>query len=136
MIRDILIKDLGWKLFSLFLAVMIWVTVHKILLDSRTAEDVDAPRTNIYDNLPVQIVSEKADVQDFRVAPATVQVSVSGPREAVDQLKASQIHPTVNLTDVVITSDLHCPVEVSAPPHITITLIKPAKVAIVPPQGK
>jgi len=132
MIRDLFIKDLGWKLFSLFLALVIWVTVHKILLGSRAEEDAAGARTVTYDNLPVQIVSEKADVHEFHATPATIKVTVSGPAEVMDQLQASQIHATVDLSDVLITRDLHCQVEVSCPPRITITLVNPAKVSVVP----
>ena len=133
MIRDVFIKDLGWKLFSLFLAVMIWVTVHKILPGSRAEEDAIGPRNVTYDNLPVDIVSEKADVHEFRASPQTVKVTASGPPEIMAQLKASQIHAAVNLTDVTITRDLHCPVDVSAPPRITLTQVTPAQVVILPP---
>ena len=50
--RDWVTKDLGWKLFSLFLAVGIWLTVHKIYEEPKAAT---GPVT--FGNLPVLVVS-------------------------------------------------------------------------------
>jgi len=67
--RDLFIKDWGWKLLSLILAAGIWLTVHKII-DPKNTDASAAGSTFTYDNLPVTVVSAVADVHGCRVIPA------------------------------------------------------------------
>jgi YbbR domain-containing protein len=126
--RDWVTNDLGWKLFSLFLAVAIWLTVHKIYEEPKAAT---GPVT--FGNLPVLVVSAASDVRDFRVAPLTVKVTVSGSAEDLARLQADQVHAVVNLTGIGPERDLHLPVEVSAPPGVTLVSVDPAKVGVIAP---
>ena len=82
------------------------------------------------------VVSASADVRDFRVAPTTVKVTVSGPGDIMDKLQANQVLVTADLTGLQLDGDLHRPVAVSAPPGVTIISVDPAKVAIIPPPPK
>src|SRR5271155_760486 len=105
--RDLFTKDLGWKLLSLFLAVVIWLTVHRLLAEPGNSTATASGSTVTYDNLPVQIVSATADVHDFRVAPTTVRVTVSGSEEIMSKLQADQIRAVVDITDIQPDGDLH-----------------------------
>jgi YbbR domain-containing protein len=136
--RDWVTKDLGWKLFSLFLAVSIWLTVHKIYEEPKPATGTAAGDTVTFGNLPVRVVSAAADVRYFRVAPLTVKVTVSGSAEDMAKLQADQVHAVVNLTDIGPERDLHVPVEVSAPPGVTLVSVDPTKVGVIvpPPPNK
>src|ERR1039458_2719699 len=95
--RDWVTKDLGWKLFSLFLALAIWLTVYKIYEEPKTASGSAVGNTVTFGNLPVRVASTASDVRDFRVAPLTVKVTVSGSAEAMAKLQADQVHAVVNL---------------------------------------
>ena len=131
---DWMTKDFWWKLFSLVLAVVIWVTVYKI----REEPVVPAAVTGVpltYGSLPVLVFSAASDVRDFRVQPATVSVKVSGPADVMAVLQANQIHPVVDLTDITGKRNLKRRVEVSTPPGVTLVSVEPAEVGIVfPPQ--
>ena len=133
-LRDWITKDFGWKLFSLFLAVAIWLTVHKIYEEPRAASGPAAGSTVTFDNLPVLVVSSASDVRNFRVAPGTVAIKVSGSPEVIADLQASQIHAMVDLTDVQSAGDLRRRVDVSTPPGVTLMTVNPNQVdVIVPP---
>jgi len=131
--RDWITKDSAWKLFSLFLAVAIWLTVHKIYEEPRNSSGTAAGSTVTFNNLPVLIVSTAADVHNFRVAPTTVKVTVSGSAEVMARLQAEQLRAVVDLTDIESARDLHRVVEVSAPPGVTFVSVDPARVAVIPP---
>jgi YbbR domain-containing protein len=127
--RDWLTKDLGWKVFSLFLAVFVWLTVYKI------REEPGIPATpgieKIYGNLPVHLLSATADVRNYRVAPETVAVTVSGPPNAVAVLQADQIHAVANLTGIESSHNLRRQVEVSTPAGMTLVSVDPPEVGVV-----
>ena len=131
---DWMTKDFWWKLFSLVLAVAIWLTVYKI----REAPVVPAAVAGVpltYGSLPVLVVSAASDVRDFRVLPGTVAVKVSGPAEVMAVLQANQIHPVVDLTDITAARNLKRRVEISMPPGVTLVSVEPAEVGILfPPQ--
>jgi YbbR domain-containing protein len=126
--RDSLTNDIGWKIFSVFLALVIWLTVHRIYEEPGAA--TSRARENTYSDLPVLIVSESADVHDFRVVPATVSVTVSGPPEAMSTLQANEIRATVDLTT---GKELRRKVEISTPPNVTLVSVEPSHVSVIAP---
>src|SRR5471030_2811763 len=129
--RDWLTKDIGWKIFSAILALVIWLTVHKIYEEPGAA--TARTRDIIYGDLPVLVVSESADVHDFRVVPATVSVTVSGSPEAMSTLQANEIRATVDLTT---GKELRRKVEISTPPNVTLVSVEPSRVSVILPTSK
>jgi YbbR domain-containing protein len=134
--RDFFLKDLGWKLLSLFLAIGIWLTVHNILTEEVAPAKPDTQRTNIYSNQPVRIVSMKSDVHLYRVAPDEVTVILTGPANLMSDLQSSQIRAEVDLSNTNESQrDWWRPVQVSPPPGITLIEVQPARVNVIPPPG-
>ena len=128
--RELFIKDWGWKLFSLLLAAAIWLMVHRILQESPTNA---APTGATYAGLPVSIVSASADVRDYRLLQPTVTVTVRGSPEAVGKLQANQVHATVDLTDTSTVNTVRQRVEVSVPASITVVSIIPENIGVIAP---
>src|SRR5450432_2265614 len=112
--RDLFIKDWGWKLLSLLLAADIWWTVHKII-DPRNTAISSTASTLTYGNLQVLVVATAEDVHDYRVVPGVVSVTVSGSSDAIAVLQANQIRATVDLTDIQAARDVKRGVDVSVP---------------------
>jgi YbbR domain-containing protein len=134
--RDLFIKDWGWKLFSLLLAVTIWFTVHRILQESILPSGTAGLNSVTYGNLAVDVVSTKADVHEYHPLQSTVTVTVSGAPEAIGKLQANQIHAIVNLDDLEGVNTAKQRVEVSVPAGITVVSIKPESIGVIAPPPK
>ncbi len=77
--RDLLTKDLGWKIFSVALAIIIWLTVQTIRHEVATgAAPLSATMTRTFEKLPVIVVSAAADVRAVKVNPEFAQITVDG----------------------------------------------------------
>jgi YbbR domain-containing protein len=131
--RDLFTRDLGWKLFSLFLAAAIWFTVNRILHEASLPPPDLNTSAQTYDNLPITVVSAAADVHDFRVTPLVVKVTVTGAAETLKTIQADEIHAIVNLTGADLGREEHLPVEIYAPTNVTVTGIDPARVLVIMP---
>ena len=133
-LRDIVTKDLGWKIFSVALATAIWLTVQAISADAaKRINPQNGMMTRTFEGVPVLVVSNEAAVREFKVNPRVVQITVSGKPETVGALDPKQIHAIVNLAAGEGLPDLKKRVDVSIPPGITLLSALPAEVHIAPP---
>jgi len=80
----------------------------------------------------VLVVSAASDVRDFRVAPLTVKVTVSGSAEDMARLQADQVHAVVNLTDIGRNGICICRWKFP-PARVTLVSVDPPKVGVIVP---
>lgn len=133
-LRDIVTKDVGWKLFSVMLALAIWLIVHAISADSgNRINPLNGSMTHTFQSVPVLAVSSVGDMRAFKVSPGAVQVTVSGKPEAINALETKQLHALVDLTELESARDWKKRVDVSAPPGITVISTVPTDVTVVVP---
>ncbi len=114
------------------MAVGIWLTVrHESEAQVETPSDL---RSNTYNNVLIQPVSANADVQQARITPQIVTVTVSGSPETINQLQGDQIHAFVDLSSLNSAENLPRNIEISLPKGATVIKIDPAQVTVTFPK--
>lgn len=133
-LRNLLLHDLGLKLFALALALLIWATVQFAIQKEITGVTPAGPQVlHTLHQLPVLVVSAAADVRAFRVNPAQVDVTVRGERKLVEKLTEKDIRVTVDLTEIAAARGLVKHVDVATPPGVTLVRVAPPDVNVVVP---
>ncbi len=133
--RQLVLHDFWLKLFSLALAVLVWITVSFAIrhqgspVNSLGLTMKERP----FFNLPVVILSSAEDVRNFKVSPNEVAVTVQGDAKVVDQLQSKDIRALVDLTGVESARDLRKRIEISTPPGVTHVHVTPPDVRVVFP---
>jgi YbbR domain-containing protein len=138
--REIFTRDLGWKIFSVSLAVVLWLTVHAISEDrSRRSGGTTGLVTQTYENVPVLVVSAAADVREFKVQPEVVSVTVTARQEIMSGIAQRDIEARVDLTDMkdfATARSLRKRVIISLPAGVTLNRAVPSDVDVLVPAKK
>lgn len=123
-LRHIFLDDVLLKLFSLVLAVVVWL----IVTFASQKEAGTTPR--VFYNLPVTVLSSAEDVRSFKVSPNEVVVTVQGDAKALQNLQSKDIRALVDITGVAAARDIRKHVEVSVPEGVTFMSVAPETVQI------
>jgi hypothetical protein len=128
-LRHIFIEDFLLKLFSLALAVVVWL----IVTFASQKEPWTVPR--VFYNLPITVWSSAEDVRGFKVSPNEAIVTVQGDAKALQNLQSKDIRAMVDLSGVMAARDLRKRIEVLVPPGVTCMRVVPEEVQVVfPPE--
>ena len=126
-LRQLVLHDFWLKLFSLALAVLIWVTL------SIAKEGGLGNRTSIETyHLPIRVVSASSDVSRLRAVPDEVRVRVRGLTRQLQDLQAGDIRALVEVTGSEMGPGLHKRIGVTTRADITILEIVPEEVEVEP----
>jgi YbbR domain-containing protein len=133
--RQLIFHDFWLKLFSLALAVLIWVTVSfAIRQQGSPVSTLGLPvKERSFFGLPVVVLSSAEDVRTFKVSPSEVEVTVQGEAKILDKLQGREIRVIVDLTGVTSRGDFFKRIEVATPPGVTHVRVVPPEVQVLFP---
>jgi YbbR domain-containing protein len=134
-LRRLLLEDFGLKLFSLVLAVALYLIVSLAIereVSPATAL-TSASEKQTFFNLPVVVMSSAADVRAFKVSPDTVAVTLRGDPKILQQLQPQDIRVLVDLTDIEAARFLRKRLEVVPRPGVTLVRVQPEEVQVIYP---
>jgi YbbR domain-containing protein len=140
LLRQLVFRDFWLKLFSLALAVLIWLTVSFAIHKEGASEKEGAaaiaqPLERTFFNLPIMVMSSAADVRDFKVTPSQVEVTVQADAKTLQNLKSTDLRVIVDLTGIEAAGEGRKQVEVSVstPRGVSQVRVAPAQVQVVFP---
>jgi YbbR domain-containing protein len=108
--KERLTRNLGLKILSLLVAVLVWVVIL----------NVDDPvTTDTFNDIPVTKINENALAQNDKVYEVvsgdTVDVKVKGKRSIIESLKNSDFQAVADLSELSITNAV--PIDVTVPKY-------------------
>ena len=130
-LRNLVLEDFWLKLFSLMLAVLLWLTV-----SFASRKDTVFDQRVLSRMLPVTILASAEDVRSFRVSPSEVAVTVQGNPKILQNLQTNDLRAVVDLTGIAAARDLRKRIEVSVPAGVTPLRVIPDEVQVIFPPDR
>ncbi|HWD94260.1 MAG TPA: CdaR family protein [Verrucomicrobiae bacterium] len=129
-VRNLVVKDFWLKLFSLVLAILIWLTVQFSI--SKEVSPLAALIGRAVDEkvLAVPLDVPPVDGRTVTVDPAQVQVTLRGDPKLLKSIGAEDIRAIVDLSGVEAADGLSRRVQLILPPGISYTQLTPDAVEV------
>jgi hypothetical protein len=133
-LKNVFLKDVWLKLFSLALAILIRIVVSFAIEREATPIPILPPPNpeHTFRSVPVSLLSSPDETRTFKVEPKDIEVTVEGEVKLLQNLETKDIRVVVNLAGIEGTNSVTRPIEVLTPAGITHYRVQPHDVRITP----
>jgi YbbR domain-containing protein len=134
--RNFILHNFGWKLLSLFLAVLTWLTIEtEFQRQARSNEEKrEAPLTTsvrkTFPTIAITLLTAPANTNHFRIYPETAQIDVGGDTQELGLLNSRDVQAFVDLSDVQDEKQFRKPVQVRLPREFSLVGVDPTNVSV------
>jgi YbbR domain-containing protein len=141
-LRHLVLHDLLLKLFSLALAILIWLTINFALGRNEERPTVVSlvphPPQQASFVLPVMVLSSGDNPRELKMDPKEVEVAVEGDPKVIRALQKNDLRAIVDLSGIESAQGLVKRIELSKPAGVFELRIVPpeVKLTVLPPAPK
>ena len=122
-LRDYIVNNFWWKLLSLLLAALTWLTIRTAFERDQNLQEspvVNSSRRS-FPALPITLLTSPTNLNRYRVDPPSVSVEVSGTEAELKKLQEKEVHLYVDISDVRDEKQVHRRIETQAPGDLKVT---------------
>ena len=131
-LRDYIVNQFWWKLLSLLLAALGWLTINTMLQkeESLQTSPVVTSSTRSFAMVPITLLTSSFSSNRFRTYPETVSVDIGGTAGDLQKLQPGQIQAFVNVTDAGEEKQFRKPIQIQVPRDFTIVSMTPTNASV------
>jgi hypothetical protein len=130
--RNNILNNFWWKLFSLLLAALTWLTIQTVLERDQTL--VQSPITTVssreFPLVSLHLMSSTFNTNRFRTIPPDVTVELSGSEDVLKGVDAKEITAFVEVADIGDEKLTRRDVHVVPPKNLKLAGVRPPNVSV------
>lgn len=134
--RNIITHNFGWKLLSLLLAALTWLTIETDFRrqERSDAESRQAPVTTTshktFPIIPITLLTAPSNTNRYRLTPETVVVEIGGDQPDLSKLLARDVQAFVDVSDAQDEKQFRRQIQIRIPRDFTVTGIDPTNAGV------
>ena len=130
--RHLISNNIGWKLGSLFIALMIWSSYYadEAGLDL-TEKFLEHSSSKYFIGFQLQLLSQQNVPQNVELAPEDVTIALSGPTETITPITKSDVLAYVDISNIPLGATNRVPVRIRVPRGVVVDHVFPSNITVI-----
>jgi hypothetical protein len=132
---NLILHNFWWKLLSLLLAGLTWLTIDTALQrdeqQAKVMEEVETDSRRPFYGVPITLLTSPTNTNRFIVAPDVVSVEIgSKDSKALDDLQERRVEAFVDVTDAEDEKQFRRPVQIKVPEDFVVLAVAPTNASV------
>ncbi|MDB6022529.1 MAG: YbbR family protein [Pedosphaera sp.] len=129
---DYILHNFWWKLLSLLLAALTWLTIQTALQRDETLRQtpVVGSFSRTFPAVPVTLLTSATNANRYLPDVQTVSVDISGPADQLQKLQEREIHAYIDVSDAGDEKQFRRPIQAQVPRDLKIDSLMPVNTKV------